>query len=48
MTIEEKEQFIEEQYKSLRKDKHKHNYQILYNLIAAKVKFQLCDIHQSL
>ena len=48
MTIEEKEQFIKEQYKSLRKDNHKHNYQILYNLIAAKVKFQLCDIQQSL
>lgn len=48
MTIEEKEQYIKEQYKSLRKDKHKHNYQILYNLIAAKVKFQLCDIQQSL
>lgn len=48
MTIEEKEEFVKEQYKLLRKDKHKHNYQILYNLIAVKVKFQLCDIQQSL
>lgn len=48
MTKDEKEAYIKEQYKSLRKDKHKHNYQILYNLIAAKVKFQLCDIQQSL
>lgn len=50
MTIEEKEQYINDQYKSLKNNKHKykHNYQILYNLIAAKVKFQLCDIKQSL
>ena len=48
MTIEEKEQYIKEQYKLLRQDEHKHNYQILYNLIAVKVKFQLCDIQQSL
>lgn len=48
MTIEEKEQYIKGQYKLLKKGKHKHNFQILYNLIAAKVKFQLCDIQQSL
>lgn len=48
MTIEEKEQYIRGQYELLRKDKHKHNHQILYNLIAAKVEFQLCDIQQSL
>lgn len=48
MTIENKEQYIKEQYKLLKKDKHKQNCQILYNLIAAKVKFQIYNIQQSL
>lgn len=48
MTIENKEQYIKEQYKLLKKDKYKHNCQILYNLIAAKVEFQIYNIQQSL
>lgn len=48
MTAEEKESFILEQYNNLITNNNKHNSQILYNLISAKVKFRLYNVGQTL
>lgn len=48
MTEDETKQYIEQQYNQLRKYKYKNNYQILYNLIQAKVQFALQNYKRSL
>lgn len=48
MTEDEKKQYIEQQYNLLRAYQYKDNYQILYNLIQAKVEFLLHNYKRSL
>lgn len=48
MTEDEKKQYIEQQYNQLRAYKYKQNYQILYNLIQAKVFFDMYNYKRTL